>query len=1308
MASSSSSSSSSSKSIHHQRNHESIDPDLLRLLVTLINNHITSLISNPNSRKTVHTKCTSNLEIHKQDYSLDFSEHFSEQSVVSSLYWGIQSVEDAIESKCPRFIQTSEKMLQAPASLNENGTTAGISNAYLICCSYFYLCMLRKVQGDEIQVALHFLQAMVVSPEVVRTELAPELYRAMVESCIAPLRADLGVGFEGVKLGATSCKAWLMYHQVVSYGRSPLLMKQTSHQIRNTKACSTSSSNPYQHHHQNFQKVHPIDHQQSAHAAIVESSVQMKVSGSSGTKRLQDLLVEDQSQQNAHAAIVEGSVSKEVPESSGPKRLQDLLMEDQSDSNSLCSGTSDLADDDREGYAYEFNRPLRTMPAVKDEQAETTTTMSKSLEFWNCLENEKEEPTWEDFQISQREYIRGNSSRRDEVLFSGENNYRVEQAEIVQQVISKLCFSGGLRNHDDADDDDDDDGDKYNYDSTTVEITAVYEMLANKPGLKYSLLKDVILDQLLMALSTSKEQGVIRASVSILSSIISSNRLVIDEIKKKGLKLNDLANALKRDVYEAAVLIYLISPSPNEIKTLELMPTLIKIICSSRCSKSCFKSLSVTPHSASLFIIQVLVTAFDYHTNNNHLAAVISPKVISCLVNVPRKGNLEEIISLAAILVKCMRYDGQCRCHILQFTPISLLVSLILSNHKHAILAGLKFFHELLRMPRSASVSLLQKVREEGGINIMCVLLLAIQQTQEECKLLAASLLLQLDVLEESADEILNREVAVQTLMESVTCEENPDSQELAAFILSNVGGTYAWSGEPNTIAWLLKKAGLNSILHKNTVKNIDWSDDMLQENGTEIWCGKVARHIIKLGNPVFYALKDGLKSKNKRIIRDCLTTVAWIGCEIVKGPDDLRFLACDILLSTIEQYVHPGTELEERLIACLCIYNYTFGRGMHKITQLSEGVRESLRRLSSVTWMAEELLKVADYYMPNKWRISCVHTQVLEANYTGSGAVNSLIYYRGYLFSGYSNGSIKVWDIKGQTTTLIADTKEHKKAVTCFALLEPGNYLLSGSTDKTIRIWQMFKRKMECIEVITTKESIQSLETCGEMIFAVTQSHKMKVFDSSRKVKDVFKNKNVRCIRASLGKVYIGCMDSSIQELITGNNRQQEIKAASKSWRMQSKPINSIALYKDWLYNASTSIEGSRIKDWRKQGKAQVSMIPEKRANVVAMSVVEDFIYLNTSCSASNLEIWLRGAHHKVGRLSAGSKITSMLTANDMILCGTESGLIKLCNIFTIDLNGFLLSLYCMINRVGFPFNSSVKQHWKATQCYAMVEYIF
>lgn len=31
-----------------------------------------------------------------------------------------------------------------------------------------------------------------------------------------------------------------------------------------------------------------------------------------------------------------------------------------------------------------------------------------------------------------------------------------------------------------------------------------------------------------------------------------------------------------------------------------------------------------------------------------------------------------------------------------------------------------------------------------------------------------------------------------------------------------------------------------------------------------------------------------------------------------------------------------------------------------------SEGVKESLRRLSTITWMAEELHRVADFLLPN------------------------------------------------------------------------------------------------------------------------------------------------------------------------------------------------------------------------------------------------------------------------------------------------------------------------------------------------------
>lgn len=45
-------------------------------------------------------------------------------------------------------------------------------------------------------------------------------------------------------------------------------------------------------------------------------------------------------------------------------------------------------------------------------------------------------------------------------------------------------------------------------------------------------------------------------------------------------------------------------------------------------------------------------------------------------------------------------------------------------------------------------------------------------------------------------------------------------------------------------------------------------------------------------------------------------------------------------------------------------------------------------------------------------------------------------------------------------------------------------------------------------------------------------------------------------------------------------------------------------------------------MQDWRRESKGQMCIKPEKKTNVVAMSVVEDFIYLITSSSPSNLEV--------------------------------------------------------------------------------------
>lgn len=265
------------------------------------------------------------------------------------------------------------------------------------------------------------------------------------------------------------------------------------------------------------------------------------------------------------------------------------------------------------------------------------------------------------------------------------NGSEIELLGILEKAISKLCFSEGLGKFDE---------------DYTMEIVRTYEMLSNKRGVKYTLVKDIILDQLLTAISASKEVRVIRASVAILSTLASVNKGVIQDINRNGLPLCNLASALKRNVHEAAVLIYLINPPPAVIKTLELLPTLVEIVSTSKRYKGSLASLLPTPPVASLMIIEVLVTSFDYGTNNMHLAAINSPRVLFGLLDAPRKNNMEDFTSLATILVKCMRFDGQCRKYISKSAPVGPFLSLLRSNQKRAKFIALKFFHEILCMPR--------------------------------------------------------------------------------------------------------------------------------------------------------------------------------------------------------------------------------------------------------------------------------------------------------------------------------------------------------------------------------------------------------------------------------------------------------------------------------------------------------------------------------------------------------------------------------------------------------------------------------
>jgi len=203
-----------------------IDLKYIWVLVS-INRYILNTIQNEKTRNTLKTRCISNLRTQNQEFF-----EFSDQSVLSNLYYGIDNIEIAIQSQHPEQrsfnLKKSEEMLQVPAMLDEDEFTASIPNHYLVCCSYFYLSVVRKLQGDEWQAALHFLQAVLVSPKLVWNEFAPQLCESLFKKhenrsleFVTSLNSEEEINEAIVKEKARRYKECLVYYQVMLYGEIP-------------------------------------------------------------------------------------------------------------------------------------------------------------------------------------------------------------------------------------------------------------------------------------------------------------------------------------------------------------------------------------------------------------------------------------------------------------------------------------------------------------------------------------------------------------------------------------------------------------------------------------------------------------------------------------------------------------------------------------------------------------------------------------------------------------------------------------------------------------------------------------------------------------------------------------------------------------------------------------------------------------------------------------------------------------------------------------------------------------------------------
>ncbi|XWS67032.1 hypothetical protein CRYUN_Cryun05aG0251500 [Craigia yunnanensis] len=157
--------------------------DIVRTLITTVGSFNQDRLINKEQRIQHKEQCAERLAAEDGSTDKDKEVRYSDQAVLANLDWGIEALEEAIntsnmETKHAR-LDYAEKMLQVCAMLISDQKTAGVPNSYLSAWAHLNLSYLWKLRNNVHNSVLHILEMFIIDPFFSRIDFAPELWKEL-------------------------------------------------------------------------------------------------------------------------------------------------------------------------------------------------------------------------------------------------------------------------------------------------------------------------------------------------------------------------------------------------------------------------------------------------------------------------------------------------------------------------------------------------------------------------------------------------------------------------------------------------------------------------------------------------------------------------------------------------------------------------------------------------------------------------------------------------------------------------------------------------------------------------------------------------------------------------------------------------------------------------------------------------------------------------------------------------------------------------------------------------------------------------
>ncbi|KAJ6671910.1 hypothetical protein OIU85_013271 [Salix viminalis] len=399
-----------------------------------------------------------------------------------------------------------------------------------------------------------------------------------------------------------------------------------------------------------------------------------------------------------------------------------------------------------------------------------------------------------------------------------------------------------------------------------------------------ALSKAPVIEGLLEILLASTDDEVQELAICILAELVvrnEANRLIAlnsDPQLKIFMKLFKSSSLFLK----VAVLLYQLKPKAKQMISIDWVALVLRVLEFGGQLQTLF-TVRCLPEKAAMYFLGQLLTGFDEDKNLENASQVVALGGLSFLVRTFEKGDITERNHASTLLSCCIRANGSSRNYIAEnLNKDSLLQLIVLGIQKKFKGCVFTLLADLLCLSRRTRISkfLTGLSNGWGGLNTMHIFLVYLQRASPEERPLAATVLLQLDLMGDLSHSSLYREEAVEAITESLECHNcSTKVQEQSAKALLMLGGVFSNSGVASEEEWLLQQAGFHERLQGSFRREeiVDGNLDE-EEDAVEDWQRKVAVVLLNSGGKRFLsALSNSIANGIPILVHSSLFTVAWM-----------------------------------------------------------------------------------------------------------------------------------------------------------------------------------------------------------------------------------------------------------------------------------------------------------------------------------------------------------------------------------------------------------------------------------------------